>query len=63
VIDETELEGAKSSYVYSVARAMGTNLEAAKMGYATEFLKLLPKDHPMRFLKKITEVKMSWKGF
>lgn len=57
MIDETELESAKSSQVYSVARSMGTNLEAAKMGYVTEFLKGLPKDHPMRLLKKMTEVR------
>lgn len=57
MIDETELESAKSSHVYSVARSMGTNLEAAKMGYVTEFLKGLPKDHPMRFLKKMTDVR------
>jgi hypothetical protein len=56
VIDETELESAKSSHVYSVARDVGTNLEAAKMGYVTEFLKGLPKDYPMRLLKKMTEV-------
>ena len=55
MIDETELESAKSSHVYSVARLMGTNLEAAKMGYVTEFLQGLPKDHPMRLLKKMTE--------
>jgi hypothetical protein len=35
---------------------MGTNLEAAKMGYVTEFLLGLPKDHPMLLLKKMTEV-------
>jgi len=56
VIDETEIESAKSSHVHSVARGVGTNLEAAKMGYVTEFLKGLPKDHPMRLLKKMTEV-------
>lgn len=51
-----ELESAKSSHVYSVAKTMRTNLEAAKMGYVTEFLQGLPKDHPMRLLKKMTEV-------
>lgn len=56
MIDETELESAKSSHVYFVARGVGTNLEAAKMGYVTEFLKGLPKDYPMRLLKKMTEV-------
>lgn len=34
---------------------MGTNIEAAKMGYVTEFLKGLHKDYPMRLLK-MTEV-------
>ena len=57
MIDETELESAKSSHVYSVAKSMGTNLEAAKMGYVTEFLKDLPKDYPMQLLRKITEVR------
>lgn len=53
MIDETELESAKSSHVYSVARGMGTNLEAAKMAYVTEFLKGLPKDYPMQLLRKM----------
>ena len=35
---------------------METKLEAAEMGYVTEFLKGLPKDYPMRLLKKVTEV-------
>ena len=56
MIDETELESAKSSHVYSVVRSMGTNLEAAKMAYVNEFLKDLPKDYPLQLLKKITEV-------
>lgn len=53
MIDETELESAKSSEVYNVAVSMGTNLEAAEMGYIVEFLKDLPKDHPMQMLKKM----------
>lgn len=53
MIDETELESAKSSEVYNVAVSMGTNLEAAEMGYITEFLKGLPKDYPMQMLKKM----------
>jgi hypothetical protein len=58
-IDETELESAKSSHVYSVARNMKTNLEAARMGYITEFIQGLPKDHPLTVLKKIIEVRGS----
>ena len=53
MIDETELESAKSSEVYNVAVSMGTNLQAAEMGYIVEFLKGLPKDHPMQMLKKM----------
>lgn len=53
MIDETELESAKSSEVYNVVVSMDTNLEAAKMGYVVEFLKELPKDHPMQMLKKM----------
>ena len=56
MIDETEVESAKSSLVYQVADSMGTNLEAAKVGYVAEFLKGLPKDHAMRMLKTMTEV-------
>jgi hypothetical protein len=51
VINETELESAKSSHVYQVAESIGTNLEAAKIGYILEDLKELPKDHPMEMLK------------
>jgi hypothetical protein len=58
VINDTELESAKSSHVYQVAESMGTNLEAAKIGYVLEFLKGLPKDHPMQMLKKM-EVQLS----
>jgi hypothetical protein len=43
--------------VYAVASSMGTNIEAAKMGYVTEFLKGLPKDYPLHLLKKMTEVR------
>jgi len=50
------VESAKSSLVYQVAESMGTNLQAAKMGYVLEFLKGLPKDFPMTQLKKMTEV-------
>ena len=53
MINDTELESAKSSHVYQVAESMGTNLEAAKIGYVLEFLKGLPKDHPMQMLKKM----------
>lgn len=56
MIDETELESAKSSHVYSVARNMNTNLEAARMAYINEFIKGLPKDYPLALLKKIIEV-------
>jgi hypothetical protein len=35
---------------------MKTNLEAARMGYITEFIQGLPKDHPLTVLKKIIEV-------
>lgn len=53
MISETELESAKSSHVYEVADSMGTNLEAAEIGYVLEFLKGLPKDHPRQMLKKM----------
>jgi len=59
VIDDTELESAKSSHVYSVARNMNTNLEAARMGYITEFIQGLPKNHPLSLLKTIIEVDCS----
>jgi hypothetical protein len=55
-IDETEVESAKSSLVFPVADSMGTNLEAAKVGYVMEYLKGLPKDYSMRMLKIMTEV-------
>ena len=51
VINETDLEGAKSSHVYAVVKPMGTNLEAAQTGYETEFLRGLPKDFPIRLLR------------
>jgi len=60
VIDETELESAKSSEVYNVAVSMGTNLQAAEMGYIVEFLKGLPKDHPMQMLKKMEVLLLPW---
>lgn len=51
MIDETELESAKSSHVYQVADSIGTNLEAAQIGYILEDLKQLSKDQPMEMLK------------
>ena len=59
MIDDTELESAKSSHVYSVARNMNTNLETARMGYITEFIKGLAKDNPLTLLKTVLEVDCS----
>jgi hypothetical protein len=52
VIDQTELESAKSSHVYSITRTMSTNLEAAERSYVVEFLEGLPRNYPIRLLNE-----------
>jgi len=56
VIGETELETAKSSYVYETTSKVTSKLTAAEKAYVDEYLQGLPKGFNINLLKEITEV-------